>query len=97
MRGRFNPPNLASLGDLTGLHTFEDAMLLIRNRRWNSESPRMDDVPVAKIKDFQDKLQDFFLTRKESLLTAIREKKAVDDSISGDLKAATEEFKLSYK
>jgi F-type H+-transporting ATPase subunit alpha len=57
----------------------------------------MDDVPVAKIKDFQDKLQDFFLTRKESLLTAIREKKAVDDSISGDLKAATEEFKLSYK
>jgi len=44
MRGRFNPPNLASLGDLTGLHTFEDAMLLIRNRRWNSESPRMIDL-----------------------------------------------------
>jgi F-type H+/Na+-transporting ATPase subunit alpha len=64
---------------------------------WVIQNNFMDDVPVAKIKDFQDKLQDFFLTRKEPLLTAIREKKAVDDSISGDLKAATEEFKLSYK
>src|SRR5687767_1648175 len=64
---------------------------------WAIQNNFMDDVPVAKIKDFQDKLQDFFLTRKEPLLTAIREKKAVDDSISADLKAATEEFKLSYK
>jgi len=64
---------------------------------WVIQNNYMDDVPVAKIKDFQDKLQDFFLTRKEPLLTAIREKKAVDDSITGDLKTATEEFKLSYK
>jgi F-type H+/Na+-transporting ATPase subunit alpha len=64
---------------------------------WVIQNNFMDDVPVAKIKDFQDKLQDFFLTRKEPLLTTIREKKVVDDTISGDLKAATEEFKLSYK
>jgi len=64
---------------------------------WVIQNNHMDDVPVAKIKDFQDKLQDFFLTRKESLLTTIREKKAIDDSISADLKAATEEFKLTYK
>jgi predicted AlkP superfamily phosphohydrolase/phosphomutase len=44
MRGRFNAPSLASLGELTGMHTFEDAMLFIRNRRWNSESPRMIDL-----------------------------------------------------
>jgi F-type H+-transporting ATPase subunit alpha len=64
---------------------------------WVIQNNHMDDVPVAKIKDFQDKLQDFFLTRKESLLTTIREKKVIDDSISADLKAATEEFKLTYK
>jgi F-type H+-transporting ATPase subunit alpha len=64
---------------------------------WVIQNNFMDDVPVAKIKDFQDKLQDFFLTRKEPLLTTIREKKSIDDSISADLKAATEEFKLSYK
>jgi predicted AlkP superfamily phosphohydrolase/phosphomutase len=44
MRGRFNTPHLSSLGDLTGMHTFEDAMLFIRNRRWNTASPRMADL-----------------------------------------------------
>jgi F-type H+-transporting ATPase subunit alpha len=64
---------------------------------WVIQNNFMDDVPVAKIKDFQDKLQDFLLTRKEPLLATIREKKSIDDSISADLKAATEEFKLTYK
>src|SRR6186997_2049334 len=32
---------------------------------WVIQNNHMDDVPVAKIKDFQDKIQDFFLTRKE--------------------------------
>jgi F-type H+/Na+-transporting ATPase subunit alpha len=64
---------------------------------WVIQNNFMDDVPVAKIKDFQDKLQDFFLTRKEPLLTTIRDKKSIDDTISADLKAATEEFKLTYK
>ena len=57
----------------------------------------MDDVPVERIKDFQMKLQDFFATRKDTLLNAIRDKKAVDDTITADLKSAVEEFKLTYK
>ena len=57
----------------------------------------MDDIPVDKIKDFQLKLQDYFVTRKDSLLSSIREKKAVDDGITAELKATVEEFKQSYK
>src|SRR6188768_2565100 len=64
---------------------------------WAIQNNHMDDVPVEKIKDFQTKLQDFFQTRKEPLLNAIRDKKAVDDAITADLKAAVGEFKLTYK
>jgi F-type H+-transporting ATPase subunit alpha len=64
---------------------------------WTIQNNHMDDVPVDKIKDFQGKLQDFFSTRKDSILTAIREKKAIDDTITADLKGAVEEFKQSYK
>lgn len=44
MRGRFNMPYLSSLGDLTGMHTFDDAMLYVRRRKWISESPQMVDL-----------------------------------------------------
>jgi F-type H+-transporting ATPase subunit alpha len=64
---------------------------------WTIQNNYMDDVAVDKVKDFQSKLQDFLGTRKESILTAIRDKKAIDDTIAGDLKAALEEFKQSYK
>jgi F-type H+-transporting ATPase subunit alpha len=64
---------------------------------WAIQNNHMDDVPVDKIKDFQLKLQDFFATRKDPLMKSIRDKKAVDDAITADLKAALEEFKLTYK
>ena len=44
MRGSFNMPNISGLGDFTGMHTFEDAMLYIRSRQWNTDSPRMVDL-----------------------------------------------------
>jgi hypothetical protein len=42
-------------------------------------------------------MQDFLSTRKEALLGKIRDKAAIDDEISGDLKAAIGEFKTSYR
>jgi F-type H+-transporting ATPase subunit alpha len=57
----------------------------------------MDDVAVDKIKDFQLKLQDYFTTRKDSILGKIRDKGAIDDDIASDLKAAVSEFKTSYR
>jgi F-type H+-transporting ATPase subunit alpha len=51
----------------------------------------------ALLKDFQTKLQDFIVTRKDALLTKIREKGAINDELTADLKAALNEFKQSYK
>jgi F-type H+-transporting ATPase subunit alpha len=57
----------------------------------------MDKIDVDKIKDYQAKLQEFLETRKASLLEAIRTKKAIDDALGADLKAAFEEFGQFYK
>ena len=37
------------------------------------------------------------MTRKESLLAKIWEKKAIDDALGAELKTAVEEFKQSYR
>jgi F-type H+-transporting ATPase subunit alpha len=64
---------------------------------WSMQNGFVDDVPVSKVKDFQDKLQDFMVTRKESVLSQIREKGAFNDEITALLKAAVTEFKQGYR
>ena len=64
---------------------------------WTMQNGYFDDVPVASVKDFQDKLQDFFSTRKVAVLTKIREKGAIDDGLTAELKAVLVEFKQGYK
>ena len=64
---------------------------------WAIQNGHFDDVPVASVKDFQNKLQDFFVTRKDAVLAKIREKGAVDDAITEDLKTSLAEFKQGYK
>jgi F-type H+-transporting ATPase subunit alpha len=64
---------------------------------WAMQNGYFDDVPVASVKDFQGKLQDFFVTRKDAVISKIRDKGAIDDGITADLKAALTEFKTSYK
>jgi F-type H+-transporting ATPase subunit alpha len=64
---------------------------------WSMQNGFLDDIAVDKVKDFQNKLQEFLNTRKDSLLTAIRDKGAIDDTITADLKAAVGEFKSSYR
>ncbi len=64
---------------------------------WGMQNGQFDDVPVASVKDFQNKLQDFLSTRKDALLTKLRDKGAIDDVITADLKAAFVEFKQGYK
>jgi F-type H+-transporting ATPase subunit alpha len=56
-----------------------------------------DDVPAAKVKDFQLKLQDYLRTRKESILNAIVDKKQIDDATGAELKTAIGDFKSTYK
>src|SRR5256714_130442 len=62
---------------------------------WAMQNGYLDAVPVDKVKDFQNKLQDYLRTRKESLLATIIEKKALDQDLETDLKAALDEFKAT--
>jgi F-type H+/Na+-transporting ATPase subunit alpha len=64
---------------------------------WAMQNGYFDDVAVDKVKDFQNKLQDFVTTRKDAVLTKVREKGAIDDELTADLKAAVGEFKTSYR
>ena len=64
---------------------------------WAMQNGYMDPVPVDRIKEFQFKLQDYFQTRHEPLLAAIREKKQLDQDLEGQLKAAMDEFKMTWQ
>ncbi|HEX5397590.1 MAG TPA: F0F1 ATP synthase subunit alpha, partial [Verrucomicrobiae bacterium] len=63
---------------------------------WAAQNNFLDDVPVEKVKDFQAKLTDFFMTRKTDLLAKVRNEKAISDPITAELKAALTEFKPTY-
>ncbi|MFL6588735.1 MAG: F0F1 ATP synthase subunit alpha [Chthoniobacterales bacterium] len=62
---------------------------------WAMQNGYLDAVPVEKVKQFQIKLQEYLRTRKESLLSSIVIKKALDKDLEAELKAALEEFKTS--
>jgi F-type H+/Na+-transporting ATPase subunit alpha len=59
---------------------------------WAMQNGFIDPVPVERVKEFQNKLQDFLETRKGSLLTSIRQKKQLDAELEANLKSALEEF-----
>ena len=63
---------------------------------WTAQNNYFDDVPVDKVKDFQQKLSQYFHTRKPELLAKILKEKAISDAIAADLKTAVTEFKQSY-
>ena len=64
---------------------------------WAMQNGYLDAVPVERVKEFQAKLQDYFQTRKESLLAAIRTKKALDKDLEADLATALNEFKTTWQ
>ena len=59
---------------------------------WAMQNGFIDPVPVDRVKEFQNKLQDFLETRKQSLLGSIRQKKQLDAELEANLKATLEEF-----
>ena len=64
---------------------------------WAMQNNLLDDVPVEKVKDFQNKLTEFLSSRKSALLDKIRAEKAFSDALAGELKAAITEFKQGYR
>jgi F-type H+-transporting ATPase subunit alpha len=64
---------------------------------WAMQNGYLDSVPVERVKECQLKLQDWLQTRKEGLLTAIRQKKELDEDLESQLKAALDEFKTTWR
>ncbi|MCX8091723.1 MAG: F0F1 ATP synthase subunit alpha [Verrucomicrobiae bacterium] len=64
---------------------------------WTVQNGFMDDVPVDRIKEFQNKLTDYLTTRKAELLGALRQKKELNDELVAGLKAAVTEFKQTWR
>ena len=57
----------------------------------------MDDVPVDQIRRFEGELLGYLRDVKKDVLTAIKDKKVIDDAVETDLKAAIEAFKQGYR
>ena len=64
---------------------------------WVVQNQYMDDVPVNRVKEFQAKWTEFITTRKGGLLRKIAQEKALSDALQGELKAAADEFKQTWK
>jgi len=57
----------------------------------------VDGIAVDRVKEYQSQLEEFFLTRKEALLTKIVTKKQIDEEVEKELLAALEEFKVLFR
>src|SRR5580698_6500513 len=64
---------------------------------WAVQNQYMDRVPVNRIKEFQAKWVEFVTTRKVELLRKIAREKAINDELKAELKAAADEFQLTWK
>jgi len=64
---------------------------------WAMQNGYLDEVPVDRVKEYQTKLTDFLVTRKEAVLAAIRDKKQIDKDVEALLKGAADEFKSTWR
>jgi len=64
---------------------------------WAAQNGYLDQVPVTRIKEFQNKLTEYFTTRKGQLLAKIGREKALSNELTAELKAAVDEFKQTWK
>jgi F-type H+/Na+-transporting ATPase subunit alpha len=64
---------------------------------WAAQNGYLDQVPVPRVKEFQNKLTEYFTTRKGQLLAKIEREKELGDELKAELKAAAEEFKQTWK
>ena len=64
---------------------------------WTVQNGYLDQVPVARVKEFQNKLAEYFTTRKGQLLAKIGREKELSDALKAELKAAADEFTQTWK
>ena len=64
---------------------------------WAMQKGYYDPLPVERVKEFQNQLAQFLMTRKEAVLASILKKGAVDAELEKELTAAVEEFKVIFR
>jgi F-type H+/Na+-transporting ATPase subunit alpha len=64
---------------------------------WTVQSGYMNDVPVNRVKEFQNKLTEYLSTRKDELLRKIEKEQALSKDLMAELKAAADEFRQTWK
>jgi F-type H+-transporting ATPase subunit alpha len=64
---------------------------------WAVQNGYVDDVPVDRVKEFQTKLTEFMTTRKPDLLRKIGAEKKLSEALTVEMKAATDQFKETWK
>jgi F-type H+-transporting ATPase subunit alpha len=60
---------------------------------WMVQNGYLDGVPVERVKEFQARLTEFLTTSAAGLLERIRKQKALDDTLTSQLKGAAEQCK----
>jgi F-type H+-transporting ATPase subunit alpha len=63
---------------------------------WAVQNGYVDDVPVERVKEFQLKLTEFLNTRKPELLNRIAQEKALNASLTAEVKTAMDQFKATW-
>jgi F-type H+-transporting ATPase subunit alpha len=63
---------------------------------WAASNGYIDDVPVGKVRHFEAEMYKFLDNAGASLLDAMREKRAIDESMKGVLRAGLDDFKQRY-
>jgi F-type H+-transporting ATPase subunit alpha len=56
----------------------------------------VDSYPVAALKKYEDELMAFIESRHADILSDLRDKKALDDTVKPKLKKALEDFKSLF-
>ena len=64
---------------------------------WVVQNGYLDEVPVERVKEYQNNLAEFLTTRRADLLAKIGKEKALNDALTAQIKAAAEEFKESWR
>ena len=63
---------------------------------WSVQNGYVDDVPVSRVKEFQEKLTEYLDTRKPELLARIAREKTLNASLTAEVKAAIDLFKETW-
>jgi F-type H+-transporting ATPase subunit alpha len=64
---------------------------------WSIQNGYFDNVSVDRVKEFQTKLTEFLTTRCTELLRTIRSEMTLTPKLTGEIKAATEQFKETWR